>query len=935
MSEPFYELLDQFSGNIAIVEGDAKISYADLGRAAQQVADQIGPERRLIFLEARNDSASIAAYLACLAGGHPVYLFGHSDIARAEALATRYQPNAILRVRDGAVEVEQRRRELHRLHPELRVLLSTSGSTGSPKFVKLSQRNIQSNAESIASYLELTSSDRAATSLSFNYSYGMSVVNSHLTVGGSLLLTERSVSEPAFWQEFEAAGATSFAGVPYTFELLRGGGDAWSSSSSLRYITQAGGRLAPELVRHFARLGAADGWRFYVMYGQTEAAPRIAYLPPEQADAHPDCIGVAIPGGELSLLDAAGRPISETGVEGELAYRGANVMMGYALGSADLSTDETPPRLLTGDIALRNEQGLYRIVGRTSRIVKPFGVRINLDELQDQIRETVPGAVCAGTDERIVVGCPPPADAAQIADLPQRLAAAYNLPLFLFQVRAVDEVPLLSNGKTDLQALLVLGEGERDAAETGAAKSLWRRGLAALGLSPRRQAVATQSVSAIFSTYLEARPIEDESTFEALAGDSLSYVRTQLALEEYMGAPPVDWHQWSVADLERLSRGQSVDRRPSSTAALTIRPTEVALLPAVRRFNGRMEAGGSHWKFYDTEAPDWLGASDGARASRSYHLAVDDDGEVHGGFVLKEQDFVLNGAEAVVANTQGPVSEGVVNPDFGSLGAILLAQALARQPLQFGWGSSARKAEVLAQAGWPSRQVPVLLQIVDAPAFLRRSPLVRRNGLMSGVADLLAATGVGALGNALLQRLMAASAPPTPAFAAYEEDKFGDWADKVWEAARDAYGFAAIRDARALNELMPAGRWPKAIPLRVEVGGVTVGWAALRDHQLAGDRTFGDLRVGSVIDMLAAPGQELTVAVAAFTRLKARGVDVVGAVVSHGTWIKALKGAGFVALPGGRNISFSPALAVAAGGFDASAPRAHLTLIDGDGPRLF
>ncbi|MDP3491528.1 MAG: AMP-binding protein [Hyphomonadaceae bacterium] len=842
----------------------------------------------------------------------------------------------ILRVRRGAVEVEQRRRELHRLHPELRVLLSTSGSTGSPKFVKLSERNIWSNAESIATYLELTSKDRAATSLSFNYSYGMSVVNSHLMVGGSLLLTERSVSEPAFWREFEAAGATSFAGVPYTFELLRGTGDAWSRSSSLRYVTQAGGRLAPELVRHFTRLGVADGWRFYVMYGQTEAAPRIAYLPPEHADTHPDCIGVAIPGGELSLLDAAGRPISEAGVEGELVYRGANVMMGYALNSADLSTDETPPQLLTGDIALRNDQGLYRIVGRTSRIVKPFGVRINLDEMQDQIRETVPGAVCAGTDDRIVVLCPSPADASQVADLAQRLAAIYNLPLFLFHARAVDQVPMLSNGKTDLQAVLALADAEgMSTAEIGAAKTLWRRVAAAFGLPPRPQLAATQSVSAIFATYLEARPIEEESTFEALAGDSLSYVRTQLALEAYMGAPPVDWHQWSVADLERLSRGQSIDRSSSSAATLTIRPTEAALLPAVRRFNARMEAGGSPWKFYDTATPDWLGANEGARASRSYHLAVDDDGEVRGGFVLKEQDFVLNGADVVVANTQGPVSEGVVDPDFGSLGAILLAQALARQPLQFGWGSSARKAEVLTQAGWPLRQVPILLQIVDARAFLRRSPLVRRNRPMSLVANLLAATGVGTLGNAILRRLMAASVPPGPAFAAYEEEKFGDWADDIWALARGAYGLAAIRDARALNELMPAGRWPDAIPLRVEVAGVTVGWAALRDHQLASDQTFGDLRVGSVIDMLAAPGQEQAVAAAAFNRLKARGVDVVGTVVSHDRWIKAFKGAGFVALPGRRNISLSPALAVAAGGFDASARRAHLTLIDGDGPRLF
>ncbi|HEY9236143.1 MAG TPA: AMP-binding protein [Phenylobacterium sp.] len=937
MSGPFYAQLEGFSDRVALIEGDAKISYADLTLSAQRISDQIGVERRLIFLEARNDSASIAAYLACLRGAHPVYLFGRSDSARAEILAERYQPNAILRVRDGLTEVEWRRRAPHQLHPELRVLLSTSGSTGSPKFVKLSELNIQSNAEAIAEYLNLTGEDRAATSLNFNYSYGMSVVNSHLAVGGSLLLTERSVSEPAFWTEFEAAGATSFAGVPYTFELLRGAGQAWSRLSSLRYVTQAGGRLAPELVRYFAQLGAADSWHFFVMYGQTEAAPRIAYLPPELAEAYPDCIGVAIPGGELSLLDAEGRPIIEAGVEGELAYRGANVMMGYALSSEGLSTSETPPLLLTGDIALRNHRGLYRIVGRTSRIVKPFGVRINLDELQDQVRESFPGAVCAGTDERIVVACPSVADEFEMSALRNRLAATHNLPSFLFNARAVREIPLLSNGKADLQAILALGDGGGGelTVERGAGLTALRRIASVLGLSSKSEAGGPQSVSAVFSAYLGARPITDESTFETLAGDSLCYVRIQLALEEYMGALPVDWHQWTVADLESLRRGENVAVRRAATSALTIQSTASALLPAIRRFNERMEAGRSPWRFYDTEIPDWLAPRSGTRASRSYHVAVDSRGEVRGGFVLKEQEFLLNGANVTVANTQGPVSEGVVNPAFGALGAILLAEALERQPLQFGWGSSARKAEVLAQAGWPSRRVPILLQIVNAQALLRQSPLVRRNPLMASVADALVATGLGSLGNRLLQKLAAAPRSSMPAFASYEEEEFGRWADQIWEAGRGAYRFLAIRDAQALNELMPAGKWPHAIALRVEVAGKTVGWAALRDHQLKADPTFGGLRVGSVIDMLAVPGREQVVAAAASNHLKKRGADVVGTIVSHDRWIQAFRSAGFVALPGRRNISFSPALAVEAGGFEATVQGAHLTLVDGDGPRLF
>ncbi|MBT9471355.1 MAG: AMP-binding protein [Pseudomonadota bacterium] len=941
MSGSFYERLETYADAVALIDGGVEISYASLTRSAQQVSDQLGRDRQLVFLEARNDSASIAAYLGCLRGGHPVYLFGSQDAERAEGLAEHYRPNVILRVREDAVETEWRHRQTLALHPDLRVLLSTSGSTGSPKFVKLSERNIHSNTESIAEYLELTARDRAATSLSFNYSYGMSVVNSHLAVGASLLLTERSVSEHAFWDEFTAGGATSFAGVPYTFELLRRGGEAWARSPSLRYITQAGGRLSPEHVRHFAALGASSGWRFYVMYGQTEAAPRIAYLPPEYADAYPDCIGVAIPGGELSLLDPSGHPVLDAGPEGELAYRGPNVMMGYALATADLATDETPPLLLTGDIARRNEQGLYQIVGRTSRIVKPFGVRINLDELQEQVRALVPGAVCAGDDGRIVIACPPPASDAEIAELPSRLAVAYNLPVFLFHVRAVTEVPLLGNGKTDIQAVLALApaapaQGTGVGGDAGLFSRLARRAAVALGLSREESPAGWGSVGAIFEAFLEGRPIDDDSSFEALAGDSLSYVQTHLALEDYLGVVPDDWDQWSVADLERLRAGEAPRRDLAGRAKLKIQPTEASLLPSVRAFNARMEAGGSPWRFYDTEVPDWLAAQDGTATWRDYFLAVDgEDGAVRGGFILKQQPFLLDGDITLVGNTQGPVSEGIVDQRFGALGGVLLKEALARQPLQIGWGSSKRKAEVLAQAGWPSRQVPILLQIVNANAFLRRSGLLRRNAAIARGADLLAASGLGSFGNSLLQRLIGVSISATPRFLMTEEAEFGRWADSVWEGARGSYGLVAVRDAEALRTVMPAGQWPDAIPLKVEVEGAVVGWAALRDRTLSGDAFFGDLRVGSVIDILALPGHERTVAAAAAQRLRERGVDVIGTIVAHGSWIRAFRQAGFAVLHGRRNVSFSPALSREAGGFDALVQRAHLTLIDGDGPRIF
>lgn len=927
MTASFYADLHLHADAPALVSEAGVVSYRALEAMAQAVTDRIGPARSLVFLEARNEPQSIAAYLGCLRGGHPVYLFGPQDELRAQELAARYRANLVLRTSDGVVTEDWLSRDPLDLHPDLRILLSTSGSTGSPKFVKLSHRNVQSNAAAIAEYLELSAGERAATSLAFNYSYGMSVVNSHLAVGASLLLTDRSVAEPAFWSLFREHQATSFAGVPYSFEILRRGAQPWADIPSLRYATQAGGRLAPELVRDFAELGAAKGWKFVVMYGQTEAAPRIAYLPWDEALTHPDAIGVAIPGGELSLQDAAGAPITGAGQEGELVYRGPNVMMGYALTAEELATDATPDRLLTGDIALRTESGLFRIVGRTSRIVKPYGVRINLDEMQEQLRAFLPGAACAGDDDRIVVAVPQPTDGLDLSGVAARLGATYGLPAFLFQVHAVEAVPMLGNGKVDVQALLALkpaGEAAAAAPRSGMARLIAAATRAIKGEAP--PPTEWSSVREMFEALLEARPVLDDSTFIDLAGDSLSYVQAHLGLEAYLGEAPEDWAQMTVAELEAVRAGELP--RTASDARIRITPAEPALIAGVKALNQRLELGGSTWRFYDTVEPDWLAPAPEAAAWRQYFLAAVEDA-VRGGYVLKQQPFRLDGHELLIGNTQGPVSEGIVDPRFGFLGAMMIQDALRRQPLQLGWGPSARKAELLVQAGWPYRKAPILLHVTDSQALLRRSRALR--GRVAPLADLAAATGLGRLGIGVLQGAHAT----TDDLSWSDEPEFGSWADEVWAVARDQYRLTAVRDARALNTVMPAGLWPHATPLKVMAEGQVVGWAAIRDRQLADDPLFGDLRVGSIVDALSKPGHEADVAAAATGRLREAGVHMIGTAFAHRSWISAFRGRGYLPIPGRRTVTFSPGLAEAGHGFATLMAQTHLALIDGDGPHIF
>ncbi|MFD6454036.1 AMP-binding protein, partial [Nocardia sp. NPDC060220] len=341
------------------------VTYAQLADRVAEFSGELGPVRRLVALTAGNDLDSLVAYLGALDAGCAVLLTGELT----GELAATYDPDVII---DRGRVIANRARSAHRLHPELALLLSTSGSTGSPKLVRLSARNLGANAESIAEYLGIGPDDVAATTLPLFYCYGLSVVHSHLLRGASLLLTERSVLEPEFWDEFREHRATSFAAVPYTVDLLDRIGFARMSLPDLRYVTQAGGRLDPARVRTYARLGAAAGWRFFVMYGQTEATARMAYLPPESADEHPDCIGIPVPGGHFTLA-----PVDDGAAE-ELVYHGPNVMLGYAHRSADLALGRTVDALRTGDLARRTPDGLYQVVGRRSRFAKLFGLRIDL-----------------------------------------------------------------------------------------------------------------------------------------------------------------------------------------------------------------------------------------------------------------------------------------------------------------------------------------------------------------------------------------------------------------------------------------------------------------------------------------------------------------------------------------------------------------------------
>ncbi|MFZ5869734.1 MAG: AMP-binding protein [Actinomycetota bacterium] len=540
---PFAAGLARHGDRVAVLTDHESLTYAELADRVADVGARLGSTRRLVLLAAGNDVHSLVVYLAALAGGHPVLLTAPSA---ADTLAAAYDPDVVARA--GAL-TERRPGTRHVLHPDLALLLSTSGSTGSPKLVRLSGENLQSNAESIATYLGIRESDRAATTLPIHYCYGLSVVNSHLLRGAGLVLTGLSVVDPCFWDLARAHRVTALAGVPHTFELLDRVGFADMDLPDLRYVTQAGGRLEPEKVRRFAELGRRRGWDLFVMYGQTEATARMAYLPPDLAATRAETIGVPVPGGSFRIDPGE----AGDGV-GELVYTGPNVMLGYAETPADLALGRTVTELRTGDLAREHPDGLYEVVGRRSRFVKVVGLRIDLGRVERLLAELGVTAACAGTDGGLVVAVEGRHDAARLT---RAVSERLGVPRAAVHVRAVRSLPRLPSGKPDYGAVLAMAPRPAPAA-------------------PPAPATVPGTLRDLFAELLDRPDATDDDTFVGLGGDSLSYVEVSVRLEEVLGHLPADWHVTPIRELQPRPRRRW---RPASVeTGVVLRAVAIVLI---------------------------------------------------------------------------------------------------------------------------------------------------------------------------------------------------------------------------------------------------------------------------------------------------------------------------------------------------------------------
>jgi acyl-CoA synthetase (AMP-forming)/AMP-acid ligase II len=548
---PAHPLLGGRPGDVALLAGPVSVTYADLAARVAARAEELGATRRLVLLEAGNDVDSVVTFLAALAGGHPVLVAAPGDTDRHADLVDRYRPDVVHR--SGGTLREVRPGTEHHLHPDLAVLLSTSGSTGSPKLVRLSRANVVANARSIASYLGIRETDRAITSLPLHYCYGLSVLTSHLVSGAAVVLTELSVADACFWDLVDESRATSLAGVPYTFELLEAAGFRERVVPSLRYLTQAGGRMDPARVREYAELGRRRGWDLFVMYGQTEATARMAFLPPDLAVEHPDVVGIPIPGGAFRL-DAVGRDGAD-GV-GELVYSGPNVMMGYALDPGDLARGAELTELRTGDLGRRRDDGLWEIAGRLGRHAKLFGLRLDLDRVERVLADEGRPARVLAHDDRLWVFT----DRPRAAERTRRsVLDLTGLPASAVRVVRLDTLPRTPAGKPDYAALT------RHADRTRSDETMVR------------PAATADGIRDLYAVLLGRPDATTRDSFVALGGDSLSYVEASTRLGQALGTLPPGWQR---LDPETLARSRRTARRftvPTDLSVL-IRAVAVALI---------------------------------------------------------------------------------------------------------------------------------------------------------------------------------------------------------------------------------------------------------------------------------------------------------------------------------------------------------------------
>ena len=454
--------INKFKNNNALItETNEVLNYRTIFNIIDKICKKIN-SRSLVFLVCGNNPESILGYMSFLKADCAVALLEEKiNYKSLKNLVDIYKPNYLF-VKKNVFKFDDYEQVLTfkdfdlikrktsfkiNLHRELSLLISTSGSTGSPKLVRISKKNLEENTESIINFLKISSVDTCITTLPMSYVYGLSVINTHLKQGCTIVLNEQSVLEKKFWTKLINNKVTTFSGVPYTYQMLDKIDFYKKDLKHIRYLTQAGGKLNLQINKKIAKNFSNTNKDFIVMYGAAEATARMSYLPSEFSNKKIGSIGVPISGGKFWIEDKNQKKIEKENEIGELFYSGKNVCLGYAEDISDLSKgDENKGILKTGDIAKKDKDNFYYILGRNDRYVKIFGNRINLDELENNISKFGVQSLCKVIEEnRITIFVKHLKEAENIK---KNIKNYTDLHPSVFNFKILSEFPLNKNLKT-------------------------------------------------------------------------------------------------------------------------------------------------------------------------------------------------------------------------------------------------------------------------------------------------------------------------------------------------------------------------------------------------------------------------------------------------------------------------------------------------------
>ena len=456
----FLNIDKQVPTSVALIDNEGhSITYGELAEEMRALGAKVEP-RSVIFILCKNTVGAMAGYLSFIErGAVPLNLSHKIDEELLSTLLQTYTPAYLWVPEEFTDKFEYETicssygytllrtgEALYPLNDQLQFLMTTSGSTGSPKLVRYKKGNLEANAKNVAKAFGWTKDERPICDLGMQYTMGLNVINTHLYVGATVLLTTSNLMSGDFWDYLRKERATNFTGVPFSYDIMYRLRFERMDLPYLTTLSEGGGKLTDARFIQLAEYAQRTGKRFIASFGTTETSARMACLPAELALTKTGSIGRAIPEGELFLIDGDGKVQTEPVAEGEMCYRGPNVTMGYAECRDDLMRgDDFGGEYHTGDLARRDEDGCYYVTGRMSRFLKLLSYRVSLDQCERLIQQEFGiECACSGTDQCMNVYLTDGSKKAEVLDF---IAARTKLYRSLFKVIIVDKILRNDSGK--------------------------------------------------------------------------------------------------------------------------------------------------------------------------------------------------------------------------------------------------------------------------------------------------------------------------------------------------------------------------------------------------------------------------------------------------------------------------------------------------------